>query len=94
MVDDMITTAGTVADAMKILKKNGVKDIYIAATHAVFAPPAMERLAGGAVHQTGRDRFDLRSATVPTAIKDRLVVLSVAELLGERDREDSLQPKS
>src|SRR5215203_4268301 len=45
MVDDMITTAGTVVEACKILRDHGVKEIYIAATHAVFAPPAMERLA-------------------------------------------------
>src|SRR3954451_5396018 len=45
MVDDMITTAGTVTEACKILRDNGVKEIYIAATHGVFAPPAMERLS-------------------------------------------------
>src|SRR5271163_2488998 len=45
IVDDMITTGGTVTEACKVLRANGVKDIYIAATHAVFAPPAMERLA-------------------------------------------------
>src|SRR3954453_22619883 len=45
MVDDMITTAGTVTEGCKILRQNGVKEIYIAATHGVFAPPAMERLA-------------------------------------------------
>src|SRR3954464_7806082 len=42
MVDDMITTAGTVTEGCKILRQNGVKEIYIAATHGVFAPPAME----------------------------------------------------
>src|ERR671913_470172 len=45
MVDDMITTAGTMVEACKILRDHGVKDIYISATHAVFPPPAMERLA-------------------------------------------------
>src|SRR5438105_2680919 len=45
MVDDMVTTAGTVTEACRILRDQGVKDIYISATHAVFAPPAMERLA-------------------------------------------------
>src|SRR5215212_9404743 len=39
MVDDMITTAGTVCEACKILRDHGVKDIYMSATHAVFAPP-------------------------------------------------------
>jgi ribose-phosphate pyrophosphokinase len=82
MVDDMITTGGTVTQACRILMENGAKNIYMAATHAVFAPPAMERLAACpftklAVTDTIPigDRAD--------AIKDRLVVLSVAELLGE-----------
>src|SRR5205085_684434 len=42
MVDDMITTAGTMTEAVRILKEHGALDIYIAATHAVFAPPALE----------------------------------------------------
>src|SRR5207248_4041142 len=45
MVDDMITTGGTVTEACKILRDHGVKEIYTSATHAVFAPPAMERLS-------------------------------------------------
>src|SRR5258706_374392 len=45
MVDDMITTAGTMTEAVRILRENGALDIYISSTHAVFAPPAMERLA-------------------------------------------------
>ena len=35
MVDDMITTAGTMTEAVKILRDNGAADIYISATHAV-----------------------------------------------------------
>src|SRR3954470_12936254 len=42
MVDDMITTAGTMVKAVKILKDHGAADVYIAASHAVFAPPAIE----------------------------------------------------
>ena len=45
MTDDMITTAGTVTKACDILRANGAGDIYISATHGVFAPPALERLA-------------------------------------------------
>ena len=82
MVDDMITTAGTMTEAVRILRDKGALDIYISATHAVFAPPALERLAQCqftklAVTDTIAigDRCD--------AIKDRLVVLSVAALLGE-----------
>jgi ribose-phosphate pyrophosphokinase len=82
MVDDMITTAGTVTEACKILRQNGVNEIYMSATHAVFAPPAMERLS--------KCNFTKLAVTdsIPIgtrceAIKDRLVVLSVAELLGD-----------
>lgn len=82
MVDDMITTAGTVVEACKILREHGVKDIYIAATHGVFAPPAMERLS----------RCDFTKLavtdTIPIgnrceAIKSRLAIMSVAELIGD-----------
>jgi ribose-phosphate pyrophosphokinase len=82
MVDDMITTAGTMTEACKILRNHGVKDIYISATHAVFAPPAMERLANCnftkiAVTDT------IPVGTRADALKDRLVVLSVADLIGD-----------
>jgi ribose-phosphate pyrophosphokinase len=82
MVDDMITTAGTVTEACKILRDNGVHDIYMAATHAVFAPPAMERL-----QQCNFTKLVVTD-TIPIgtradAIKDRLVTLSVAGLIGD-----------
>jgi ribose-phosphate pyrophosphokinase len=82
MVDDMITTAGTMVEAVRILRDHGAKDIYMSATHAVFAPPAMERLA--------KCQFTKLAVTdsIPIgnrcdAIRDRLVVLSVAELLAQ-----------
>ncbi len=82
MVDDMITTAGTMTEAVKILKKNGALDVFISATHAVFAPPAMERL--------GNCPFTKLAVTdtIPIGnrcegIKDRMEVLSVAGLLGD-----------
>jgi ribose-phosphate pyrophosphokinase len=82
MVDDMITTGGTVTEACKILRQHGVKDIYISATHPVFAPPAMERL-----QHCDFTKLAVTD-TIPIgnrcdAIKDRLVILSVAELIGD-----------
>jgi ribose-phosphate pyrophosphokinase len=82
MTDDMITTAGTVTSALKILREHGADGIYMSATHAVFAPPAMERLADCPFTKLAV------TDTIPIghradAIKDRLVVLSVADLLGE-----------
>src|ERR1044072_8263027 len=36
MVDDMITTAGTMANAIKMVKDHGANEVYLAATHGVF----------------------------------------------------------
>lgn len=82
MVDDMITTAGTMTEAVKILRNHGVKDVYLSATHAVFAPPAMERLTRCEFTKVAvTDTIPLGNRA--DAIRDRLEVLSVAELLGE-----------
>ena len=63
-----------------LMADHGVKDIYLAATHGVFAPPALERLS--ACDYTKLAVTD----TIPIgdradAIKDRLVVLSVASFV-------------
>lgn len=82
MFDDMITTGGTVAEASKILKEHGAGAIHVAATHGVFAGPAVERLLKAPI-----ERFVITD-TVPVSerlnpLKDRLKVLSVAPLLGQ-----------
>jgi ribose-phosphate pyrophosphokinase len=82
MVDDMITTAGTMTEAVRILRDNGAADIYIAATHAVLAPPAIQRLSDCLFTKLAvTDTIPLGNRA--DGIKDRVVVLSVAELLGE-----------
>ena len=82
MTDDMITTGSTVAKACEILKERGAKDIYISATHAVFAPQAMENLSKAPFTKLAvTDTIPLGHRA--DAIKDRLVVLDVADLLGE-----------
>jgi len=46
MYDDMVDTAGSVIAGVEALRAMGAsKDIYLAATHAVFSGPAKERLA-------------------------------------------------
>ncbi len=82
MVDDMITTAGTMTEAVKILKANGAGDVYISATHAVFAPPAIDRLKSCDFTKLAV------TDTIPIGnrcdgIRERMEVLSVAGLLGD-----------
>lgn len=45
IVDDMISTGGTVIKAAEILKKSGAKNIFVAATHGVFADNALSKLS-------------------------------------------------
>ncbi|HEX6989214.1 MAG TPA: ribose-phosphate pyrophosphokinase, partial [Bacillota bacterium] len=50
LIDDMITTAGTMSRGIDALVKLGATpEVMVVATHAVFAPPALERLSGEAV---------------------------------------------
>src|SRR5205085_7553185 len=44
MVDDLIDTAGTFANAAHALKKAGAKTIYGACTHAVLSGEAIKRI--------------------------------------------------
>ncbi|HSZ55998.1 MAG TPA: ribose-phosphate pyrophosphokinase [Tepidisphaeraceae bacterium] len=82
MVDDMITTAGTVTEGCRILRDHGAREIYIAATHAVFAPQAMERLSHAEFTRLAvTDTIPVGTRVEP--IQDRIEILSVADLLGE-----------
>ena len=80
LVDDMIDTAGTIYEAAKLLRKEGARQVYACATHAIFSPPAIERLSSGV--------FEEVIVTNSTPVQQesyfpQLRVLSVADLLGE-----------
>jgi ribose-phosphate pyrophosphokinase len=49
IVDDMIATGGTMAEAVKILYKNGAKDIYAACVHPVLTRNAVLRLSNAGI---------------------------------------------
>jgi len=44
LMDDIVSTGGTIAEAIKLLKMNGVCDVYVACVHAVLARNAYIRL--------------------------------------------------
>jgi ribose-phosphate pyrophosphokinase len=83
LADDMIDTAGTMAEAARALKERGARDIYACASHALLSGPAVERLSNAPFREI------VVTNTVPVPEEKRfpaLKVLSVAELLGRAIR--------
>jgi ribose-phosphate pyrophosphokinase len=81
--DDMIDTAGTVAEASRALKALGARDIYVCATHALLSGPAVERLQAAPIAEVAvTDTIAIN----PDRRFDRLKVLSVGELLSKAIR--------
>ena len=84
VIDDMIDTAGTITKAVDALFEGGARDVIVAATHAVFSGPAVERLkASRAVEIVVTDSLPLTDDQK----FDKLTVLSIAPLLGRAIRE-------
>ncbi len=82
MFDDMISTAGTVCEAAKLVVERGAKDVIAACTHPVLVGLAMQRLMESPISKV------VVADTIPCgartkALDSKLEVLSVATLLGE-----------
>jgi len=85
MIDDMISTAGTVTEAARVVMDRGAKRVIVAATHGVLVGLALERLAEAPIERIIlTDSIPLGSRCDPIAHK--LVELSVAPLIGEAIR--------
>lgn len=84
LVDDMIDTGGTIAKAAQALKANGAERVVVAATHAVFSGPAVERLQDEAIDEV------VVTDTIPLPAErrfDTLTVLPIAPLLARAIQE-------
>ena len=84
VIDDMIDTAGTITKAVDALFAAGAKEVIVAATHAVFSGPAVERLKASKVTEV------VVTDSLPIEEDKRfdgLTVLSIAPLLARAIRE-------
>jgi ribose-phosphate pyrophosphokinase len=80
LIDDMISTAGSITQAAKTVRDLGAKSVYLAATHAILCGAAMERLDEAAIEEL------ILTDTIPIPkekMRPYMKVLSVARLLGE-----------
>jgi ribose-phosphate pyrophosphokinase len=79
LVDDMISTAGTVQAAVQVLLDAGcAPDITVCASHGLFVPPAHTRLSGLPV-----TRIVVTDSLPPPQLELPIEIVSVAPLLAE-----------
>ncbi|MDX2114475.1 MAG: ribose-phosphate pyrophosphokinase [Planctomycetota bacterium] len=82
MVDDMISTGGTVCEAARVVMEHGARDVVVCATHAVMVGPAVERLMKAPISRiVVTDSIPQDARLDP--IRGKLVVLGVGKLLAE-----------
>ncbi|OQX84999.1 MAG: phosphoribosylpyrophosphate synthetase [Candidatus Latescibacteria bacterium 4484_7] len=83
ILDDIISTAGTITQAAEALRKEGAKRIIAAATHPVFSGNALERLKDSCIEEV------IVTNSIPFEDPGRckkVKVLDVSPLLGEAIR--------
>lgn len=80
LVDDMIDTAGTIAQAATALRAAGAKQVIAAATHPILSGPAAQRLNESAIEEV----IVTNTLPIPDDINiPKLTVLSMAPLLAQ-----------
>jgi ribose-phosphate pyrophosphokinase len=81
MTDDIISTGGTLAAGASALKEAGAREVYACATHGLFPPGALEKLAESDFEEI------IVTDTVPapedSEFCDKLRFLSVSQILAE-----------
>ena len=80
MFDDMISTAGSICGAARLVRQHGAREIHVATTHAVLCGPAISRLRDAPIDSL------VVTDSIPIPAEKRLpnmVQLSVAPLLAE-----------
>ena len=83
VIDDMIDTAGTLAQAVGALEREGARRIIAGGVHAVLSGPAIERLKSAPLEEI------VVTNSIPLSPEKQLpimTVLTVAPLLGEAIR--------
>jgi len=81
IVDDMISTGGSLAGAAQILKSRGAKDIYAVITHPVLPGRAVENVKKSPLKTLWvSDTIPLSREAIECS---KIKVISIADLLGE-----------
>jgi ribose-phosphate pyrophosphokinase len=81
IVDDIVDTAGTLAKVAEAIKEAGAREVLASSSHAVLSGNAMEKIERSPLSKL------IVTDSIPVSLEKRrsekIVVLSVAELLGK-----------
>jgi ribose-phosphate pyrophosphokinase len=83
IVDDEVMTGGSIAQAVKLVKQEGARDVYLVFVHAILSENGAEKLAELPIKQIITTDSAPLSDEKLAQLKGRITVLSVANLLGE-----------
>ncbi len=80
IVDDMIDTAGTISNAVKVAKEKGALSVTVAATHGILSSNAMDKLSNDIVSS-----IFLTDTVDMSQVKDnkKLKIISSAKIFAE-----------
>jgi ribose-phosphate pyrophosphokinase len=83
IVDDEVDTGGTLMEIVRALEREGVHEIYAAATHGVLSDPAVDRIRTSSIKEI------ILTDSIPLPAAKRLAKIktfSIAPLIGEAIR--------
>jgi ribose-phosphate pyrophosphokinase len=78
--DDLISTAGSVCGAARLVREAGAKEIFVAASHGIFCDQAIAKIEKSPISTV------VVTDSIPAAVHeqcDKIKVLSIASLLAE-----------
>ncbi len=71
LIDDMVSTGGTIVEATKLLRQQEAREVYVACVHAVLAGNALEKLQNAGV----------KAVIATDTIEKSVSIVSVAPLI-------------
>jgi ribose-phosphate pyrophosphokinase len=86
IIDDLISSGGTILRAANACRKLGANEVYAAATHGIFVGKAGEVLVDDALEQVVVTDTIPPFRLEPAAVRDKLVVLDSTALFAEAIR--------
>ena len=79
IVDDIISTGGTIIESAEVLKKKGVKKIIVCTTHGVFAKDAIKNIENSPI-----DKMYVTNSISQEGLKStKIEVVSIANLVAD-----------